>query len=104
METKGINILEKAFRKNNGADATISISHKLYGKQKIRCTLDGFCDEQRIGFKVKNGHDIFIYSVDLKSVLNDLKTEFDIKGGGNSQLIQGQFAGDVEALIKKFSK
>lgn len=67
METKGINILEKAFRKNNGADATISISHKLYGKQKIRCTLDGFCDEQRIGFKIKNGHDIFIYSVDLKS-------------------------------------
>ena len=43
-------------------------------------------------------------NVDLKSVLNELKTEFDIKGGGNSQLIQGQFAGDVEALIKKFSK
>lgn len=42
--------------------------------------------------------------VDLKSVLNDLKTEFDIKGGGNSQMVQGQFAGDAEALIKKFSK
>lgn len=43
-------------------------------------------------------------NVDLKQVLNDLKTEFDIKGGGNSQMIQGQFAGDVDALIKKFSK
>ena len=37
-------------------------------------------------------------------IRSELKTEFDIKGGGNSQLIQGQFAGDVEALIKKFSK
>lgn len=67
METKGINILKEAFRKNNGADAIISISHKLYGKQKITCALDGFCDEQRIGFRVKNGHDIFIYSGDLRS-------------------------------------
>lgn len=42
--------------------------------------------------------------VDLKTTLNELKAEFDIKGGGNSQMIQGQFSGDVDALIKKFSK
>ena len=54
---------------------------------------------------VSNGRFLMMSdNVDLKSVLNELKTEFDIKGGGNSQLIQGQFAGDVEALIKKFSK
>ena len=41
---------------------------------------------------------------DLKQVLNDLKIEFDIKGGGSSQMIQGQFSGDAEALIRKFSK
>ena len=43
-------------------------------------------------------------NVDLKGVLNNLKTEFDIKGGGNSQMVQGKFVGDAEALIKKFSK
>ena len=41
---------------------------------------------------------------DLKQVLNDLKIEFDIKGGGSSQMIQGQFSGEAEALIRKFSK
>ena len=42
---------------------------------------------------VSNGRFLMMSdNVDLKSVLNELKTEFDIKGGGNSQLIQGQFA------------
>lgn len=65
METKGINILEEAFRKHNGADATISISHKLYGKQKLQCKLNGFCNDCKIGFNIRKGHDIFIYSCDL---------------------------------------
>ena len=65
MKIKGINILTEAFNVNNGKDATISISHKLYGGQKIKCKLDGFCDGNRIGFKVCNGQDIFIYSDDL---------------------------------------
>ena len=65
MEIKGINILEEAFKKHNGADAIISISHKLYGNQKVQCALDGFCDDNRIGFRVRKGHDIFIYSGDL---------------------------------------
>ena len=65
MEIKGINILEEAFIKNNGEDALISISHKLYGDQKIKCELDYIFDEERIGFKTVNGQEIFIYRQDL---------------------------------------
>ena len=67
MEIKGINILEEAFHKSNGKDATISISHKLYGNQKIRCELDYIFDDERIGFKAINGQEIFIYRKDLVS-------------------------------------
>ena len=65
METKGINILEEAFHANNGKDAIISISHKLYGSQKIGCNLDYIFDSERIGFRVKNGQEIFIYRSDV---------------------------------------
>lgn len=65
MEIKGINILEEVLSKNNGKDATISISHKLYGDQKIRCELDYIFDNERIGFKAINGQEIFIYRQDL---------------------------------------
>lgn len=65
MEIKGINILEEAFNRSNGKDATISISHKLYGNQKIVGTLDCFCDNHRIGFRVKNGQEIFIYNNEI---------------------------------------
>lgn len=65
MEIKGINILEEAFHKSNGKDATISISHKLYGDQKIKCELDYILDDERIGFKAINGQEIFIYRKDL---------------------------------------
>ena len=65
METKGMGILEKELRRNNGQDATISISHKLYGNQKIRCELNYIFDENRIGFKFVNGQDIYIYKNDL---------------------------------------
>ena len=62
---KGISILEKALRENKGKDAIISISHKLYGTQKIKCELDYICDNERIGFRVKNGQEIFIYRSDM---------------------------------------
>ena len=65
VEIKGINILEEAFHKNNGRDAAISISHKLYGNQKIRCELDYIFDNERIGFKTINEQEIFIYRKDL---------------------------------------
>lgn len=61
MEKKGINIIEKALKGYSGKDAIISTFHKLYGGQKIRCKLNCILDEKRIGFKVKNGQEIFVY-------------------------------------------
>lgn len=60
MEKKGINIIEEALKGYSGKDAIISTSHKLYGEQKIKCKLDCVLDEKRIGFKVKNGQEIFV--------------------------------------------
>ena len=65
VEIKGINILEEAFIRNNGKDAMISISHKLYGNQKIKCELDYIFDNERVGFNAINGQEIFIYKKDL---------------------------------------
>lgn len=65
MEVKGINIIEEALRECNGEDATISISHKLYGDQKIKKKLDCIVDEKRIGFRVKNGQEIFVYKNEI---------------------------------------
>ena len=62
---KGINMLEKILKENKGLDAIISISHKLYGPQKIKCELDYIFDNERIGFRVKNGQEIFIYKSDI---------------------------------------
>lgn len=64
MKTKGINILEEVLRENSGKDAVISISHKLYGNQKIRCELNPIFDH-RVGFKVKAGQEVFIYMGDV---------------------------------------
>lgn len=61
MEKKGINIIEEALKKHNGKDATISISHKLYGNQKLKLELDCIFDDNRVGFRVKNGQEIFVY-------------------------------------------
>ena len=62
---KGINILEETLRKSKGMDAIMSISHKLYGAQKIICELDYIFDSERVGFRVKNGQEIFIYKSDI---------------------------------------
>lgn len=64
VETKGINILEEALKKNSGKDAIISISNKLYGDQKVRCALDPIFDH-RVGFRAKTGQEIFIYVGDV---------------------------------------
>ena len=65
METKGMNILEKVLREYSGKDAIISISHKLYGDQKLKVIFNLIWDEQRIGFVAKSGNEIFIYKTDL---------------------------------------
>lgn len=62
MEKKGINVIEEALKKYSGENAIVSISHKLYGAQKIKQKLDYIFDEKRIGFRVKNGQEIFVYT------------------------------------------
>lgn len=60
METKGMNILEEKLRECQEGDAFISISHKLYGSQKLKVKLDYIWDEERIGFRA-NKQEIYIY-------------------------------------------
>ena len=62
MNIKGINEL---LEKYNGKDATIRISHKLFGTQKIELKLSYIFDEDRIGFRVGNGQEIYIYTKDM---------------------------------------
>ena len=62
---KGIYIIEEALKEHQGVDATISISHKLFGRQKVECKLDFIFDEERIGARVKDGYELFIYRKDL---------------------------------------
>ena len=62
MNIKGINEL---WQKYNGKDATIRISHKLFGTQKIELKLSYIFDKNRIGFRVGNGQEIFIYTNDI---------------------------------------
>lgn len=62
---KGIYIIEEALKGHQGADATISISHKLFGNQKIKCKLDCILDGERIGARVMDEHELFIYRKDL---------------------------------------
>ena len=62
MSIKGINEL---LEKYNGKDATIRISHKLFGTQKIELKLSYIFDKNRIGFRVGNGQEIFIYTNDI---------------------------------------
>lgn len=62
MNIKGINEL---LEKYNGKDATIRIFHKLFGTQKIELKLDYIFDKNRIGFRVGNGQEIFIYTNDI---------------------------------------
>lgn len=65
METKGINILEEKLKEYQGGDAMISISHKLYGAQKLKIKLNYIWDNERVGFRVASGQEIFVYKQDL---------------------------------------
>lgn len=51
--------------KYNGKDATVRISHKLFGAQEIETELDLILDEDRVGFRVGNGQEIYIYTKDI---------------------------------------
>lgn len=65
MDKRDINTLEEALKGHKGEDAMISISHKLYGDQKIKCSLDYIFDAERIGVRVKSGQELFVYRNDL---------------------------------------
>lgn len=54
-----------ALEKIKGEDAKISISHKLYGDQKLQCIFNPIIDD-RIGFNVK-GHEIYLIKENLHS-------------------------------------
>ena len=60
MKIKGIYNVEKALKRYNGDDVVISISHALYGGQKLKCKLDCICDKQRVGFCIGD-QEIFVY-------------------------------------------
>ena len=55
---ENIRELIKALKKIRGESADISISHKLYGKQKLRCIFSPIINE-RIGFNI-NEQSIYI--------------------------------------------
>lgn len=67
MEIKGINELKSALERHNGEDAVISISHKIYGDEKIKCRPEYFIDEKRIGFRIKEGQEFYIYRDELQN-------------------------------------
>ena len=72
MAIKGIETLEQVLKQNNGKSAVISTSHKLYGDQKIKCELDCIVDDERIGFRVKSGQEIYMYKNEIESIsIND---------------------------------
>lgn len=65
---KGIDNLAKVLSEHTRDDAVISISHKLYGDQKIKCKMDCIVDENRIGFRVKSGQEIYLYKEEIKYI------------------------------------
>ena len=62
MDKKGISIIKEALKGYCGASVLISTSHKLYGKQNIKCKLDYIFDEEKIGFRVSNEQEKFVYA------------------------------------------
>ena len=71
MAIKGIETLENVLRQNNGKSAVIGTSHKLYGDQKIKCKLDCIIDDERIGFRVKSGQEIYVYKNEIERIDTD---------------------------------
>lgn len=59
MEEKGIKTIEKTLKNYKGEDVMISIFHKLYGNQKMKCRFDYIFDEKRVGF-CANDQEIYL--------------------------------------------
>ena len=58
--------LVKAMEKIKGEDAEISIFHKLYGEQKLRCDFSPIINE-KIGFNIK-GQEIYINKDEIEKI------------------------------------
>ena len=80
MEIKGINELKKVLEKHNGEDAVISISHKIYKDEKIKCNPEYFMDDKRMGFRIKPGQEVYIYRDELQNwgIDNEIFFEDDV--------------------------
>lgn len=52
---------KRELKKYEGEMAIISISHKLYGEQKIKCELNWIFNEDKIGIRVKRDYEIYMY-------------------------------------------
>ncbi len=69
--------------------------------------MKNFCiklKEKAIGISgiISNGRFIFMSdTINLKDLLEKLKVKFDIKGGGNSNMIQGQISNNSEEIINE---
>ena len=65
MEDTKVKDIKGILEKYNGKDAIIRISHKLFGTQEIETKLDLIFDGDRVGFRVGNGQEIYIYTKDM---------------------------------------
>lgn len=69
--------------------------------------MKNFCEKLKskvsgIAGIISNEKFIFMSDTEnLKDIFENLKNKFDIKGGGNSKMVQGQISSDPEELIKK---
>lgn len=57
---KVIGELKNVLKLYNGRDAVVSISHKLYGIEKIKCKLNFFVDEKCVGIRIKSGQELYV--------------------------------------------
>ena len=69
--------------------------------------MKNFCNKLKekannISGVISNGKFIFMSDTEnLKELLEKLKTEFNIKGGGTTTMIQGSFVGNPQEIIEK---
>lgn len=57
----GIEELKNIFEKFSGKDAVICTSHQIFGDWKIRCKLIFFMDDQRLGVRVSEWNELYVY-------------------------------------------
>lgn len=61
MIKHGIEELKNVFEKFIGKDAVICTFHQIFGKWEIRCTFNFFMDDQRLGIRIREGDELYVY-------------------------------------------